>query len=245
MVHFDLFIFWINEELIIVQVNTIQPEIISIDDQIQLKLKPSIRAKKLRISIKGGHAVLTFPYNSSKQKAIEFANQNKAWLFKHLTSQQKINFADQSEITILGKIYKISYSENRPKQTHIAEDKLVVYAKDVNPEMRIKRFLTILLKEEIIHLASDMSKKLGVKFQRISIKEMTSKWGSCSSIGNLSFSLKLIFTTKEVLEYVVAHEICHLKEMNHSPRFWRLVDQLYPNWQQTKSWLKKYGGYLA
>lgn len=227
------------------QINIIQPEIISIDDQIQLKLNPSIKAKKVRISIKGGHAVLTFPHNSSKQKAIEFAHQHKAWLFKHLTSQQKINFADQSEITILGKIYKISYSENRPRQTYIDQDRLVVYAKDVNPEMRIKRFLTELLRSKIFNLASDMSQKLGVKFQRISIKEMTSKWGSCSSIGNLSFSLKLIFTTEEVLEYVVVHEICHLKEMNHSPKFWQLVDRLYPNWQQAKSWLKKYGGYLA
>ena len=85
---------------------------------------------------------------------------------------------------------------------------------------------------------------LGVRYGRIAIRCQKSKWGSCSAQGNLSFNCLLMACPREALEYVAAHEVCHLKEMNHSPRFWRLVEQLLPDYVPRRQWLKTEGQQL-
>ena len=81
------------------------------------------------------------------------------------------------------------------------------------------------------------AKMLGVSLKRVSVRDQSSRWGSCSSTGVLSFSWRLILAPAFVLEYLAAHEICHLVELNHSPRFWRLVKRLYADVERAKVWL--------
>ena len=85
---------------------------------------------------------------------------------------------------------------------------------------------------------------VGVDFGRISVRKQHSKWGSCSSQGNLSFNCLLLLAPEEVLDYVVVHELCHLREMNHSKRFWALVEELCPDWREARRWLRMNGGAL-
>jgi len=85
---------------------------------------------------------------------------------------------------------------------------------------------------------------LGVEFRRISVRDQTSRWGSCSSTGVLSYSWRLIFAPPFVLEYLAAHEVAHLVEMNHSRRFWRLVEHICPHVGRAKTWLDAHGGDL-
>lgn len=80
----------------------------------------------------------------------------------------------------------------------------------------------------------------GYSYGRISIKKMTSRWGSCSSEGNLSFDYRLLFLPQEVSDYVIVHEICHLKELNHSSRFWQLVSETIPEYKKRKRELNRY-----
>ncbi len=86
--------------------------------------------------------------------------------------------------------------------------------------------------------------KIGVTYGRITIRNQTSRWGSCSSMGNLNFNCLLLLTPPEVQDYVVVHELCHRKEMNHSPRFWAEVAQILPDYETPKRWLKEHGGAL-
>ena len=79
--------------------------------------------------------------------------------------------------------------------------------------------------------------ELGVPIKRISVRDQSSRWGSCSNTGVLSFSWRLILAPPYVLDYLAAHEVAHLVELNHSPRFWRLVGKLYPNLERAKAWL--------
>ena len=90
--------------------------------------------------------------------------------------------------------------------------------------------------------ASEFAKLLSVSFEDVRIKDQKSRWGSCSSKGNLNFNCLLMLTPPEVIDYVVAHELCHLKEMNHSARFWNEVEKIIPTYKEQKKWLKDNGG---
>ncbi len=92
--------------------------------------------------------------------------------------------------------------------------------------------------------AEYFARQMGVSFERISIRDQKTRWGSCSTRGNLNFNWRLILAPLEILDYVVVHELAHRKEMNHSERFWRLVAQVLPDYQERKQWLKENGDLL-
>ena len=83
--------------------------------------------------------------------------------------------------------------------------------------------------------------KMGVSYGRITIRNQKTRWGSCSSKGNLNFNCLLMLTPPEVIDYVVVHELCHRKEMNHSPAFWREVEKILPDYRDRVKWLKTEG----
>uniref|UniRef100_I5AQN5 Putative metal-dependent hydrolase n=1 Tax=Eubacterium cellulosolvens (strain ATCC 43171 / JCM 9499 / 6) TaxID=633697 RepID=I5AQN5_EUBC6 len=85
---------------------------------------------------------------------------------------------------------------------------------------------------------------MGVSYGRITIRAQKSRWGSCSAKGNLNFNCLLMLTPPEVQNYVIVHELCHRKQMNHSPAFWREVEQIMPEYRRHRLWLKKNGGAL-
>lgn len=86
--------------------------------------------------------------------------------------------------------------------------------------------------------------KVGVTYGRITIRSQRSRWGSCSGKGNLNFNCLLSLVPAEVLDYVVVHELCHRKEMNHSDRFWAEVERVMPDYRVYRKWLKEHGGSL-
>ena len=87
--------------------------------------------------------------------------------------------------------------------------------------------------------------RIGGEYGRVTIREQRTRWGSCSSKHNLNFNWKLIQAPPEALDYVVIHELCHLREFNHSPRFWRLVEAQMPEYEAWKKWLKQHGAELG
>jgi predicted metal-dependent hydrolase len=86
---------------------------------------------------------------------------------------------------------------------------------------------------------------LGVDLRRITIRDTRSRWGSCSGLGNLNFSWRLMLAPLAVMDYVAAHEVAHLRELNHSPRFWQHVESLCPDYREHRLWLRRNGGLLA
>ena len=86
---------------------------------------------------------------------------------------------------------------------------------------------------------------MGVEYGRITIRMQKSRWGSCSGKGNLNFNCLLMRTPDEIIDYVVVHELCHLKEMNHSPRFWAEVEKIFPDYKARRKWLKDHGNEIT
>jgi hypothetical protein len=96
-------------------------------------------------------------------------------------------------------------------------------------------------REVVATLARDEAARIGVEYRRIRIAGQRSLWGSCSSRGTLSFNWRLALAPPEVLDYVVVHELCHLRVPNHSRRFWALVERHRPQWRRQRDWLSEYG----
>lgn len=121
---------------------------------------------------------------------------------------------------------------------------------------KLKSQAVVPFKENEIKILRDQTKKLvsekvayyssmmGVTYQHITIRAQKTRWGSCSSRGNLSFNCLLALVPEDVLEYVVVHELCHLIEMNHSERFWEEVHKILPNYAQSRCWLRENGSSL-
>ena len=117
--------------------------------------------------------------------------------------------------------------ETQPKLTDTELQELARHAKEVLPE-----------------IAARCAPKVGVHYGRITIRAQRTRWGSCSAQGNLSFNCLLMLTPDDVMEYVVVHELCHRKEMNHSARFWAEVERVLPGYRESRRWLKENGGAL-
>jgi predicted metal-dependent hydrolase len=96
-------------------------------------------------------------------------------------------------------------------------------------------------RELVTMLVDEESGALGVAPGRIQIRDQRTRWASCSAGGNLSFNWRLVLAPLEVLDYVVVHEVCHLREPNHSRRFWRLVESRRPTWREQRDWLNEHG----
>ncbi|WCL47831.1 M48 family metallopeptidase [Leptospira sp. GIMC2001] len=102
-----------------------------------------------------------------------------------------------------------------------------------------EKLLKKLLNEVLPHRLKKYSEISGFQFKTYRIKKMKSRWGSCSSLGNLNFNIGLALVPIQILDYIVVHELCHIKEANHSSRFWKEVELLMPNYRQAKHWLRE------
>lgn len=112
----------------------------------------------------------------------------------------------------------------------------------LSPEERVR--LGNLALQEIPRRVEYFAPLVGVDYGRITIRAQHTRWGSCSSKGNLNFNLLLMLCPPEVLDYVVVHELCHRLEMNHSPRFWKEVERVLPDYLPCRQWLREEGGPL-
>ena len=117
--------------------------------------------------------------------------------------------------------------EAQPRLTEAELQELARHAKEVLPE-----------------IAARFAPLVGVSYGRITIRAQRTRWGSCSAQGNLNFNCLLMLTPDDVMEYVVVHELCHRKEMNHSARFWAEVERVLPGYRESRRWLKEHGGGL-
>lgn len=125
-----------------------------------------------------------------------------------------------------------------------AMPKLCVAGGQEHASRRLIDWLKVEARKDIFYRVHHHAANLNIYPKRIIVRDQATRWGSCSSTGNLSFSWRLIFAPSYVLDYVAAHEVAHLREMNHGPRFWRVVRETMPDMQRARGWLKQHGAEL-
>ncbi len=214
---------------------------------ISVAIKISHQAKMIKIKITLKHEVeLIIPDVASLAVAKLFLFNKKQWIFNKLKQRnpKKIRLVADVMISVFGQKYKIIYGGDARGNTRIENNQIIVFGREENISNRVKRFLNAELSNEIASYAKKIGNILKVKAKKISIRDNSSNWGSCSISGNISFSWRLIFAPLPILHYVIIHELCHMIEHNHSKKYWDLVVSLCPDYKAQKQWLKINGNSL-
>ncbi len=210
------------------------------------------RARRYTIRVRDAYrdVVLTMPRRGNLADAHSFAQKNVAWIAGKLARlPDVVPFTDGEILPFRGEPHRIRHCPDARGTVWIEHDEsgnaLLCVAGDAS---HVSRRVGDFLKREARRLLTEASRKyasqLGVSIKHIGLRDSASRWGSCSESGSLSYSWRLIFAPAFVLDYLAAHEVAHRIELNHSDRFWRLLDSMTPDRMRAEAWLNAHGNGL-
>lgn len=202
---------------------------------------PLARRLSLRIDPVRG-AVLVLPAKTRMAEAERFLLAHRVWLAERLARLPgKIALAAGAQVPILGVPHLIRHLPEARRGVWADDGAVMVSGRAEHVGRRVADFLKSEAKRLILPQAFELAARLERKPGRVTIKDTRSRWGSCSSAGDLAFSWRLVMAPDWVLAYVIGHEIAHLAEMNHSPAFWAVVHTLVGDPKPPQRWLKQHG----
>jgi hypothetical protein len=216
---------------------------------VRLRRHGQARRYTLRIHSVTREVVLTMPPRGSVRQASAFAQKHGAWIAARLERlPDAAPFSDGTVLPLRGVEHRIA---RRPGargtvwlETNGEERLLCVAGAEPHVPRRVRDFLKREAKSDLEKASRQAAAALGVTIKRVSVRDQSSRWGSCSTTGALSYSWRLILAPSFVLDYLAAHEVAHLVEMNHSAAFWRLVERICPHMARAKAWLDAHGAEL-
>ncbi len=212
------------------------------DLEIFLRHSGNSRRITLRISALDGRITITGPNYIDFKEFRKFAESKKSWLkSKRKTFGPPIFVSEGTKIPIVGIDTKISLSDF-PEPKKVGSILFVSKGKPVSTQ--VKNYLKKISRVNLDHMCKEFSERLGLKVRKITLRDTRSRWGSCSNDANLMFSWRLVMAPEDVLAYVAAHEVAHLKHMNHSKDFWETVEYLFGPYKEERGWLKQNGSSL-
>lgn len=215
----------------------------------------SPRARGIRLKISpGGELTVTASPLIPKILVNQFVAKSAPWIAKHKRRIQNrgqdvlVNWARQT-IIYQGSMLKLSIDTNgiHKERVTLVGDELVVSPASLNPQDAQKTLEVWLKNQAITHLTKRVGvikDLMGASYKRLRFSEQATRWGSCSASGTLSFNWRLIHFSREVIDYVIIHELAHTFEMNHSAKFWQLVRRYCPEYARHKLVLSKYNSHI-
>jgi predicted metal-dependent hydrolase len=224
-------------------------ELVFDGDMYLVRLSRHRRARRytLRIHAATREVVLTMPPRGSVKEAKAFAERHGGWIAARLGRlPEAVPFDHGTTVPLRNVPHRIVH---RPgvrgtawREIDARGNRLICVAGEApHVARRVSDFLKREARRDLEVASRRYAEELGVKVKRIAVRDQSSRWGSCSTGGVLSYSWRLILAPPFVLDYLAAHEVAHLIEMNHSRRFWRLLERLCPNMQRAKAWLEAHG----
>jgi predicted metal-dependent hydrolase len=225
------------------------------DDSHAYRLVRSRRRKKtitLRID-RAGRVIIRAPLYTLRKEIDRFFEQNRGWIAKKLSEQRAIQkmckpkcFVPGEEFLFLGKFYPLRFGETNGKLSRLSfcSRGFTLHTNHSKARDLFVRWYKTQAWEKITEKVLDFSKRLDLIPQGIRLMTARTQWGSCSPDNRLSFNWKLVMAKDAFIDYVVAHELLHIKEKNHSPRFWNALESFMPDYKQRKDWLDENGHLL-
>ena len=216
--------------------------------QIPLLMVRHPRARRYLLRLQSdGTARVTLPRGGSLGEARQFVARNIGWLerqLQRLDSQSRKPAAWTSGVVIFFRGERVRIEAGESGSVNFADQVLSVSADETDLRPAIERHLRKLATVELPLRVMELAAVHGLKVGRVNVRNQHTRWGSCSRRGTISLNWRLIQSPEFVRDYICLHELAHLREMNHSGRFWREVERLCPGYQAAERWLKKHAGLL-
>jgi predicted metal-dependent hydrolase len=211
---------------------------------IEVALRRSTTAKRLslRVSRLDGRVTLTIPKRARIHDGVAFLEERESWLRGHLSEIRELHVM-QSTGTVLYAGRELPVIIGQSKRALLTETALHVPDAET-AGTKAQAVLKAKARDVLAEASDRYAAAVGRSYDRLSLRDTRSRWGSCSSKGTLMYSWRLIMAPPAVLDYVAAHEVAHLVEMNHSPAFWAVVTRLYGDYTPPRRWLRENGDQL-
>ena len=209
-------------------------------------IRTSRRTKSVSLKVRNGQLEISCPFNTSEIFLKNLIERKKLWIDKNIElskkNQKKIDQISNGLITFKGKVLRLVYKKSNLERIVIEGNELKIFYLD---RFRSKKLIIEWLKlqannflEARMLLLSDL---IGIKFNSLTIKSYTARWGSCNIKGDIFLNWKLIMLPESVIDYVLIHELAHINVPNHSKKFWDLIKRKNPDYCKNKKWLKDNG----
>lgn len=201
------------------------------------------RAKRLTLRVTEAGVQVTCPSKRHLRDAVALVESRREWITERLAERpQPKPFTIGAVLPVHGVPHEIVTAERQGAAARLEEGRIVTGGSGpASVARRVESLLRRTAADLFAAEAAGFARELGLKPCPVSVRQMRSRWGSCSSAPSLSFDWRLLFAPPEVARYVVAHEVAHRLEMNHSPAFWGVVRALMPDYAPEAAWLKKRG----
>ena len=214
---------------------------------VEVHLKRSSRARRfsLRVSRLDGKVTLSMPLRAREGEALAFLKGNEGWLRQTLSTMPASALravAHGGAIPVEGRDLILTPATGRG--VRVEGDCLLVPGDPATVGPRVAAWLKVLARDRLAAASTRYAGLVGRRYTSLAIRDTRSRWGSCSPDGRLMYSWRLIMAPPQVLDYVAAHEVAHLVELNHSPAYWRVVTGICPDWKRHRDWLKANGSAL-
>lgn len=216
----------------------------TISPHIYVKISPTAKRLALRLDGRARRVNLVIPKRASLKKAYEFAELNSAWIKDKIDGlPHPVPYLNGTKLPIMGinRTLRIVKSAGKTTQIQLTEDELIVSSPHDDVAPRIGRYLRNLALEKLGELAAIKASQLNRKLTKFVVRDMKSRWGSCSTDGRMTLSWRLIFAPMESIDYVIAHETAHLTHGDHGKRFWDLCEKLSTDFAVGHEWMQKNG----
>lgn len=215
---------------------------------VPLTVRQTERATRITLRIEpGGRALkMTVPYGLPERELHAFLTRHQGWLeTKLFDCPDDTRPLPGGSILVHGVSHRIEHTGKLRGLTEtlvLGEEAVIrISGLEEHSGRRLADHLKKLARSELERLVAVHTGKIGKQHRDLTLKDTRSRWGSCSSAGNLNFSWRIAMAPPEVINYLAAHEVAHLKEMNHGPKFWALCKSLCPQMDEAKAWLKAHG----
>jgi predicted metal-dependent hydrolase len=206
----------------------------------------SPRAQRVRVSVEGdGQVLVTLPRKAPARAAAEAVRELAPWIERRRRALERAAAEvgrAPGTVPYLGQELRLQPQPGR-ERVHRRGDVLLVPTGDARPAL--ERWYRRQARVEVAPRLDAAVVRAGTRYTGLTIRGQKTRWASCSSTGAMSFNWRLLLAPEAVLDYVVEHEVCHIEVMDHSPRFWRLLESRVPDWRVHSRWLRRYGSTLT
>jgi predicted metal-dependent hydrolase len=209
-------------------------------------IRRSARARRVRVTVDGaGEVIVTLPKKAAERRATEAVRELRPWIERRRSAL--LRAAEEvarrpGTLPYLGAQLQVVAEPGR-ERVHRRGDVLLVPPGDAREAL--ERFYRRRARAEIGPRLDAATAREGTTYTGLTIRGQRTRWASCSSSGAMSFNWRLLLAPEAVMDYVIEHEVCHLEVMDHSPRFWALLESRAPGWREHADWLRRYGSTLV